>query len=144
MFERFTDRARRVVVLAQEESRLLGHSHIGTEHLLLGVLAEGEGAGARALHALGVEHDWARDRLGELLGAGPAAAKGNIPFTPHAKLALEASLREALDAGDQAIGTGHVLLGVLAAPDGMARRLLAERNIDRAAAAAALEGDDGE
>ena len=99
MFERFTDRARRVIVLAQEEARTLQHNYIGTEHLLLGLIREGEGVAAKALASKGVELDATRKQVEEMIGKGNAAPNGHIPFTPHAKQVLEFSLREALQLG---------------------------------------------
>jgi len=113
MFERFTERARRVVVLAQEESRLLGHNYIGTEHLLLGLLAEREGVAARALESLDITLDAAREQVREIIGPGPQEARGHIPFTPRAKKILELSLREALQLGSEVISTEHLLLGLV-------------------------------
>lgn len=113
MFERLTDRARRVVVLAQEESRLLDHAYIGPEHVLLGLLAEGEGIGARSLNDLGLTLDGARRIITSRTGRGSGAPEGHIPFTPAAKKALEWSLREALQLGHNYIGTEHVLLGLV-------------------------------
>jgi ATP-dependent Clp protease ATP-binding subunit ClpC len=124
MFERFTDRARSVVVLAQEESRLLGHNHIGTEHLLLGLLAEREGVAARALESLGVTLDAARQLVREIVGPGSEAARGHIPFTPRAKKILELSLREALSLGSEVISTEHLLLGLIDEGDGVGAQIL--------------------
>ena len=107
MFERFTDRARRVIVLAQEEARTLQHNYIGTEHLLLGLIREGEGVAAKALASKGVELDATRKQVEEMIGKGNAAPNGHIPFTPHAKQVLEFSLREALQLGHSYIGTEH-------------------------------------
>jgi ATP-dependent Clp protease ATP-binding subunit ClpC len=111
MFERFTERARQVVVLAQDEARALRHNYIGTEHLLLGLLREEEGLGARVLGRLGVEIDAVRAMVRSRVGEGDEVESGQIPFTPHAKEALELSLREALSLGHKYIGTEHVLLG---------------------------------
>jgi ATP-dependent Clp protease ATP-binding subunit ClpA len=114
MFERFTDRARRVVVLAQEEARLLNHDYIGTEHILLGLVHEGTGVAARALTALGITEEAVRQRVEEAVGRGKQPAQtGHIPFTPRAKKSLELSLREALQLGHTYIGTEHILLGVI-------------------------------
>jgi len=124
MFERFTDRARSVVVLAQEESRLLGHNHIGTEHLLLGLLAEREGVAARALESLGVTLDAARQLVREIVGPDSEAARGHIPFTPRAKKILELSLREALSLGSEVISTEHLLLGLIDEGDGVGAQIL--------------------
>jgi ATP-dependent Clp protease ATP-binding subunit ClpC len=126
MFERFTDRARRVVVLAQEEARLLSHNYIGTEHLLLGLLhTEHGGVAARALESLGVTLDAARVQVREIIGEGQQALTGHIPFTPRAKKVLELSLREALNLGDDHIGTEHLLLGLLAEGDGVGAQIVA-------------------
>ena len=126
MFERFTDRARRVIVLAQEEARMLSHNYIGTEHLLLGLLhTDHGGVAARALESLGVTLDAARDQVREMIGEGAQALTGHIPFTPRAKRVLELSLREALSLGDNHIGTGHLLLGLLAEADGVGAQIVA-------------------
>ena len=111
MFERFTDRARRVVVLAQEEARLLNHSYIGTEHILLGLIHEGEGVAAKALESLGISLEAVRSQVEEIIGQGGSSPSGHIPFTPRAKKVLELSLREALQLGHNYIGTEHILLG---------------------------------
>jgi ATP-dependent Clp protease ATP-binding subunit ClpC len=124
MFERFTPRARRVIVLAQEEARLLSHNHIGTEHILLGLLAEREGVAARALASLNVTLEAAREQVREMIGQGPAEPRGHMPFTPRAKKVLELSLREAMNLGSDTIGTGHLLLGLLAEPDGVGAQIL--------------------
>ena len=124
MFERFTDRARRVVVLAQEESRLLGHNYIGTEHLLLGLLHEGEGVGARTLQQLGVSLPAARQEVELIIGKGGSVPAGHIPFTPRAKKVLELSLRASLQLGHNYIGTEHVLLGLLREGTGVAAQIL--------------------
>jgi ATP-dependent Clp protease ATP-binding subunit ClpC len=113
VFERFTDQARRVVVLAQEESRLLGHNAIGPEHLLLGLVHEGQGTAGRALDAVGVTLDGVRAQVVRIDGRGESPPSGHIPFTPGAKKILELALREALQLGNNYIGTEHVLLGVL-------------------------------
>ena len=126
MFERFTDRARRVVVLAQEEARLLNHNYIGTEHLLLGLIHEGEGVGAKALESLGIGLEVVRGKVNEIIGEGTASPEGHIPFTPRAKKVLELSLREALQLGHNYIGTEHLLLGLVREADGVASRTLAE------------------
>jgi ATP-dependent Clp protease ATP-binding subunit ClpC len=127
VFERFTDRARRVVVLAQEEARLLDHDYIGTEHLLLGLAAEEEGIAARALADLGIDLGTARREVEEMVGRGRATPSGHIPFTRRAKQALESSLREALDLGHDHIGTEHILLGIVREGDGVAAQVLAKR-----------------
>jgi ATP-dependent Clp protease ATP-binding subunit ClpC len=113
MFERFTDRARRVIVLAQEEARQLKHDAIGTEHLLLGLLSERDGVAAQALAAMDITLDAARAQVEEKVGPGTAAPAGNIPFTPRAKKTLELSLREALELAHTSIGTEHILLGMV-------------------------------
>ncbi len=124
MFERFTDRARRVVVLAQEEARLLGHNYIGTEHLLLGLIQEGDGVAARALEALGVELQAVRRQVEEIIGRGHEASAGHIPFTPRAKKVLELALREAQKLGHHYIGTEHILLGLIREGEGVAAQVL--------------------
>jgi ATP-dependent Clp protease ATP-binding subunit ClpC len=126
MFERFTDRARRVVVLAQEEARDLGHNYIGTEHILLGLIREPPGLAAQALSALGVTAAAARERIAGLVSRGSEAPSGHIPFTPRAKKVLELSLREALDLGHSYIGTEHILLGLIAEGEGVASHVLAD------------------
>ena len=105
MFERFTDRARRVVVLAQEEARMLNHNYIGTEHILLGLIHEGEGVAAKALESLGISLDAVREQVQEIIGPSQQTQSGHIPFTPRAKKVLELSLREALQLGHSYIGT---------------------------------------
>src|SRR3982075_765224 len=107
MFERFTDRARRVVVLAQEEARMLNHNYIGTEHILLGLIHEGEGVAAKSLESLGISLEGVRSQVEEIIGQGQQAPSGHIPFTPRAKKVLELSLREALQLGHNYIGTEH-------------------------------------
>jgi ATP-dependent Clp protease ATP-binding subunit ClpC len=124
MFERFTERARRVVVLAQEESRLLGHNYIGTEHLLLGLLAEQVGVAARALESLNVTLEAAREQVLEIIGPGQPQPSGHIPFTPRAKKILELSLREALTTGSEVIDTQHLLLGLIDEGDGVGAQIL--------------------
>jgi ATP-dependent Clp protease ATP-binding subunit ClpA len=124
MFERFTDRARRVVVLAQEESRMLGHNYIGTEHLLLGLIHEGEGVAAMALTSMGISLTAVRSQVEEIIGQGQAAPTGHIPFTPRAKKVLELSLREALQLGHNYIGTEHILLGLIREGEGVASQVL--------------------
>ena len=130
MFERFTDRARRVVVLAQEEARLLDHNYIGTEHILLGLLREGEGVAAEALESLGVDLKLAREQVEKIIGRGKKQPSGHIPFTPRAKKVLELSLREALHLGDNYIGTEHILLGLLREGDGVAAQVLKRLGAD--------------
>ncbi|MDO5644122.1 MAG: ATP-dependent Clp protease ATP-binding subunit [Dermabacter sp.] len=124
MFERFTDRARRVIVLAQDEARLLNHNYIGTEHILLGLIHEGEGVGAKALEALGITLEAVREQVREIITEGSQAPTGHIPFTPRAKKVLELSLREALQLGHGYIGTEHILLGLLREGDGVAVKVL--------------------
>jgi ATP-dependent Clp protease ATP-binding subunit ClpA len=134
VFERFTDEARRVVVLSQEESRLLDHDHIGTHHLLLGLIHEGDGAAAQALAALGVTLDGARGQVERIVGRGSSGpVSGHIPFTPGAKKALELSLREALQLGHNYIGTEHVLLGLLRTDDPVVGEVLVGLGTDGAA-----------
>jgi len=124
MFERFTDRARRVVVLAQEEARLLNHNYIGTEHILLGLIHESEGIAARALTALDISLEAVRGEVTEIVGQGQSAPTGHIPFTPRAKKVLELSLREALQFGHNYIGTEHILLGLIREGEGVAAQVL--------------------
>jgi hypothetical protein len=124
MFQRFTDRARRVVVLAQEEARLLRHNYVGTEHLLLGLLQDGEGVAARALESLGISREAARQQVEQIIGQGQQAPGGHIPFTPRAKKVLELSLREALALGHNYVGTEHILLGMLREGHGVAAQVL--------------------
>jgi ATP-dependent Clp protease ATP-binding subunit ClpA len=125
MFERFTDRARRVVVLARQEARRLDHDHVGTEHILLGLLCEGKGVGVKALVALGIDLQDVRQQVEGLIGRGPEAPSGHIPFTGPAKRVLELSLREALQFGHNYIGTEHITLGLIGEEDGVAARVLA-------------------
>ncbi len=133
MFERFTDRARRVVVLAQEEARLLNHNYIGTEHLLLGLVHSGEGIGAQALADLGVSLQGVRREVEEIIGTGGSAPEGgHIPFTPRAKKVLELALREALNLGHNYIGTEHILLGLVREGEGVAAQVLIRRGLDLA------------
>ena len=124
MFERYTDRARRVVVLAQEEARMLNHNYIGTEHILLGLIREGEGVAAKALESLGISQEAVRQQVGEIIGQGQHAPAGHIPFTPRAKKVLELSLREALALGHNYIGTEHILLGLIREGEGVAAQVL--------------------
>jgi hypothetical protein len=130
MFERFTDRARRVVVLAQEEARLLDHDYIGTEHILLGLVQEGEGVAARALESLGIALEAVRAEVERAIGRGDHAPSGHIPFTARAKKVLELSLREALQLGHDYIGTEHVLLGILREGEGVAAETLMKLGAD--------------
>ena len=124
MFERFTDRARRVVVLAQEEARMLSHNYIGTEHILLGLIHEGEGVAAKALESLDISLEAVRAQVEEIIGQGQQAPSGHIPFTPRAKKVLELSLREALQLGHNYIGTEHILLGLIREGEGVAAQVL--------------------
>ena len=133
MFERFTDRARRVVVLAQDEARALNHNYIGTEHLLLGLIHEGEGVAAKALESMDVTLDKARAQVVEIIGEGQSAPSGHIPFTPRAKKVLELSLREALQLSHNYIGTEHILLGLLREGEGVAVQALGNLDVDLAA-----------
>ena len=130
MFERFTDRARRVVVLAQEEARLLNHNYIGTEHILLGLIHEGEGVAAKALESLGVSLEAVRNQVEEIIGQGGTSPSGHIPFTPRAKKVLELSLREALQLGHNYIGTEHILLGLIREGEGVAAQVLVKLGAD--------------
>ncbi|HJM98901.1 MAG TPA: ATP-dependent Clp protease ATP-binding subunit [Acidimicrobiales bacterium] len=130
MFERFTDRARRVVVLAQEEARLLNHNYIGTEHILLGLIHEGEGVAAKALESLGISLEAVRDQVEEIIGQGGSSPSGHIPFTPRAKKVLELSLREALQLGHNYIGTEHILLGLIREGEGVAAQVLTKLGAD--------------
>src|SRR6187455_2791563 len=130
MFERFTDRARRVVVLAQEEARMLNHNYIGTEHILLGLIHEGEGVAAKALESLGISLEGVRQQVEEIIGQGQQAPSGHIPFTPRAKKVLELSLREALQLGHNYIGTEHILLGPIREGEGVAAQVLVKLGAD--------------
>ena len=130
MFERFTDRARRVVVLAQEEARMLNHNYIGTEHILLGLIHEGEGVAAKALEALNISLEAVRAQVEEIIGQGQQAPSGHIPFTPRAKKVLELSLREALQLGHNYIGTEHILLGLIREGEGVAAQVLVKLGAD--------------
>ena len=132
MFERFTDRARRVVVLAQEEARLLNHNYIGTEHILLGLIHEGEGVAAKALESLGISLESVRGQVEEIIGQGGNSPSGHIPFTPRAKKVLELSLREALQLGHNYIGTEHILLGLIREGEGVAAQVLVKLGADLA------------
>ncbi|MEQ0575968.1 ATP-dependent Clp protease ATP-binding subunit, partial [Mycobacterium tuberculosis] len=124
MFERFTDRARRVVVLAQEEARMLNHNYIGTEHILLGLIHEGEGVAAKSLESLGISLEGVRSQAEEIIGQDQQAPSGHIPFTPRTKKVLELSLREALQLGHNYIGTEHILLGLIREGEGVAAQVL--------------------
>jgi len=130
VFERFTDRARRVVVLAQEEARTLNHNYIGTEHILLGLIHEGEGVAAKALYGLDISLDAVRQQVEAVVGQGQQAPGGHIPFTPRAKKVLELSLREALQLGHNYIGTEHVLLGLIREGEGVAAQVLVKLGAD--------------
>ena len=130
MFEKFTDRARRVVVLAQEEARLLNHDYIGTEHLLLGLIHEGEGVAARALESLGISLEDVRRNVEEMIRRGQHELSGHIPFTPRAKKVLELSLRESQQLGHDYIGTEHILLGLIREGEGVAAQVLVKLGAD--------------
>ena len=130
MFERFTDRARRVVVLAQEEAVGLNHNYIGTEHLLLGLIREREGVAAKALESLGISLEAVRSEVEGIVGQGQSAPTGHIPFTPRAKKVLELSLREALQLGHNYIGTEHILLGLIREGEGVAAQVLVKLGAD--------------
>ena len=130
MFERFTDRARKVLVLAQEEAGLLDHNFIGTEHLLLGLISEGEGVAARVLESLGISLEVARARVVETIGPAASSISGPPPFTPRAKKVLELSLREALQLGHNYIGTEHILLGIAREGAGVAAQVLVDLGSD--------------
>jgi ATP-dependent Clp protease ATP-binding subunit ClpC len=134
VFERFTERARQVVVYAQDEARVLNHNYIGTEHLLLGLLREEEGLAARVLESLRITLDEVRAQVARIIGHGEeAVTTAQIPFTPRAKKVLELSLREALSLGHNYIGTEHVLLGLVRVEDGVACRVLADFGASAAA-----------
>jgi ATP-dependent Clp protease ATP-binding subunit ClpC len=130
MFERFTDRARRVMVLAQEEARMLNHNYIGTEHILLGLLGEAEGVAAKALESLGISLAAVRQQVEEIIGQGQQAPSGHIPFTPRAKKVLELAQREARALGHSYIGTEHILLGLIREGDGVAAQVLVNLGAD--------------
>ena len=130
MFERFTDRARRVLVLAQEEARLLNHNFIGTEHILLGLIHEGEGVAAKALEQLGISLEAVREKVEETIGPAGSASTGSPPFTPRAKKVLELSLREAMQLGHNYIGTEHILLGLVREGEGVAAQVLVKLGAD--------------
>ncbi|MBG0823897.1 Clp protease [Planomonospora sp. ID91781] len=148
MFERFTDRARRVVVLAQEEARRLSHDHIGTEHVLLGLLGEEDGVAARALQSFGIGLEQVRSDIEKIIGQGSAPPPGHVPFTPRAKKVLELSLREALDLRHTYIGTEHILLGLIREGEGLAAQVLTKRGARleavRAHVVAVLDGRGGD
>jgi ATP-dependent Clp protease ATP-binding subunit ClpA len=147
MFERFTDRARRVVVLAQEEARMLHHDYIGTEHILLGLIQEGGGVAAKALESLGVSLEAVRQQVEELVGRGQAEPSERIPFTPQAKQALKLALAEAMALGHRYIGTEHILLGLIREGKGPAAQVLAslgaDQNLVRQQVIALLHGHQG-
>ena len=130
MFERFTDRARRVVVLAQDEAKALNHNYIGTEHLLLGLISEGEGVAAKALESLDISLEAVRAQVEEIIGHGTSTPTGHIPFTPRAKKVLELSLREALQMNHSYIGTEHILLGLIREGEGVAAQVLIRLGAD--------------
>jgi ATP-dependent Clp protease ATP-binding subunit ClpC len=130
MFERFTDRARRVLVYAQEEARDLDHTFIGTEHILLGLIREGDGVAAKALDALGITYDVVREKVTEQTELAPNSSSGSPPFTPRAKKVMEMSLREAVQLGHSYIGTEHLLLGIVRQGDGAAVRILDDLGVE--------------
>jgi ATP-dependent Clp protease ATP-binding subunit ClpA len=130
MLERFTDQARRVVVLAEEEARVLDHNWIGTEHLLLGLLREGDGVAARALESLGISLQPVREQVEEITGQVPQHASEHLAFTPRSKKVLELSLRESLQLGHDRVGTGHLLLGLIREGDGVAAQVLVRLGAD--------------
>jgi ATP-dependent Clp protease ATP-binding subunit ClpC len=138
MFERFTDRARRVVVAAQDEARGLSHNYIGTEHLLLALVGQAEGVGVRVLEMLDISEAAVRERVEAIIGHGQASGSGHIPFTPRAKKVLEQSLREALQFGHHYIGTEHILLGLIREGEGVAAQVLVSLGADLQAARAAV------
>jgi ATP-dependent Clp protease ATP-binding subunit ClpC len=148
VFERFTDRARGVVVLAQEEARMLSHTYIGTEHILLGLIREGEGVAAKALESLGISLEAVRSQVTGIIGQGEATPGDHIPFTPRAKKVLELSLREALQLGHNYIGTEHILLGLMREGEGVAAQALhklgADLNLVRQTVIQLLKGHEGE
>jgi ATP-dependent Clp protease ATP-binding subunit ClpA len=130
VFERFTDRARRVVVLAQEEARMLNHNYLGTEHILLGLIHEGEGVAARALESLGISLEAVRQQVEKIIGQGQQAPSGHIPFTPRAKKVMELASREALQLGHNYVGTEHILLGLIREGEGVAAQVLVKLGAD--------------
>lgn len=129
MFERFTDRARRVVILAQEEAWMLNHIYIGTEHILLGLIHEGEGVAAKSLESLGVSLEGIRSQVEEIVGKGQQRPTGHIPFTPRTKKVFELALREALQLGHNYIGTEHILLGLIREGEGVAAQVLVKLGV---------------
>ena len=130
MFERFTERARQVVVLAQDTARERKHNYIGTEHILVGLLREEEGLAARVLDSLDITAEYVEQRIAEIVGEGQEVVSGQIPFTPRAKKVLELALREALSLGHNYIGTEHILLGLVRENDGVASRILLDADAD--------------
>jgi len=130
MFERFTDRARRVVVMAQEEARVLNHDLVGTEHILLGLIHEGGGVGPRALESLGISLDVVRQEVEEIIGQGDHESPGSIPFTPRAKKVLDLSVAEAAQLGHDYVGTEHILLGLIREGNGVAAQVLVKHGAD--------------
>ena len=131
MFERFTDRARRVVVLAQEEARMLNHDYVGTEHILVALIREGGGVAAQALESLGITEEAARQQVEEIVGPGQTGPqRGHLPFTPRAKKVLQLALREAIALGHGYIGTEHILLGLVRESEGVAIRVLNGLGVD--------------
>ena len=147
MFERFSDRARRVVVLAQEEARMLNHNYIGTEHILLGLVREGEGVAAKVLTGVGIDLEDVRREVEEMIGQGRSESTGQIPFSPRAKKVLEHSLREALQLGHNYIGTEHILLGLAREGEGVGAQVLRKRGATldgvRAEVVSLLSGEVG-
>ena len=134
MFERFTKGARRVIEVSQQQARTLNHDHIGTEHILLGLIQEGEGVGATVLRSLVGSLDGVRNAVEEMIGTGMRSPDGHIPFTPQAKKVLELSLRESLELGHNYIGTEHILLGLIREDEGVAAQVLAAAGVDLATA----------
>jgi ATP-dependent Clp protease ATP-binding subunit ClpC len=130
MFERFTERARRVVVLAQEEARALSHNYIGTEHILLGLIHENEGVAAKSLESIGISLDVVRTQVEEIIGEGRITPSGQIPFTPRAKKVLELSMRESIQLGHNYIGTEHILLGLIREGEGLGAQVLVKLGAD--------------
>jgi ATP-dependent Clp protease ATP-binding subunit ClpC len=130
MFERFTERARRVVVLAQEEARALSHNYIGTEHILLGLIHENEGVAAKSLESIGISLDAVRTQVEEIIGEGRITPSGQIPFTPRAKKVLELSMRESIQLGHNYIGTEHILLGLIREGEGLGAQVLVKLGAD--------------
>ena len=148
MFERFTNRARHVVVLAQEEARMMSHNYIGTEHVLLGLLGEPDSIGGQVLASFGMARDGVREEVGERIGRGKSEPRGHIPFTPRAKKTLELSLREAIAIKHNYIGTEHILLGLIREGEGVAAQIMRDHadptDIRAAVLAAVSTGDPGE